>query len=34
LSADFKAQGALRIQPSCFSMGEGVAKWIKMKKRD
>lgn len=28
LSADFKAQGALRIQPSCFSMGEGVAKHI------
>lgn len=29
LSADFEAQGALRIQPSCFSMGEGVAKYIK-----
>lgn len=28
LSADFKAQGALRIQPSCFSMGEGIAKYI------
>lgn len=28
LSADFKAQAALRIQPSCFSMGEGVAKYI------
>jgi len=28
LSADFQAQGALRIQPSCFSMGEGVAKHI------
>ena len=28
LSADFMAQGALRIQPSCFSMGEGVAKYI------
>lgn len=28
LSADFKSQGALRIQPSCFSMGEGVAKYI------
>lgn len=26
LSADFKAQGALRIQPSCFSMGEGISK--------
>ena len=29
LSADFKAQAALRIIPSCFSMGEGVAKYIK-----
>lgn len=29
LSADFEAQAALRIQPSCFSMGEGVAKFIK-----
>lgn len=28
LSADFKSQAALRIQPSCFSMGEGVAKHI------
>ncbi len=28
LSADFKAQAALRVQPSCFSMGEGVAKYI------
>lgn len=28
LSADFYSQGALRIQPSCFSMGEGVAKHI------
>lgn len=28
LSADFNAQAALRIQPSCFSMGEGVAKHI------
>lgn len=28
LSADFLAQAALRIQPSCFSMGEGVAKYI------
>ncbi|MBR1753585.1 FAD-dependent oxidoreductase [bacterium] len=28
LSADFEAQAALRIQPSCFSMGEGVAKYI------
>jgi len=28
LSADFKAQSALRVQQSCFSMGEGVAKYI------
>ncbi|HNW26145.1 MAG TPA: FAD-dependent oxidoreductase [Candidatus Gastranaerophilaceae bacterium] len=28
LSADFFAQAALRIQPSCFSMGEGLAKHI------
>lgn len=28
LSADFEAQAALRIQSSCFSMGEGVAKHI------
>lgn len=28
LSAEFEAQAALRIQPSCFSMGEGVAKYI------
>ncbi|MFI3300954.1 MAG: FAD-dependent oxidoreductase [Candidatus Gastranaerophilales bacterium] len=28
LSADFMAQGALRVQPSCFSMGEGIAKYI------
>ena len=28
LSADFMAQGALRVQASCFSMGEGVAKYI------
>ncbi len=28
LSADFQAQAALRIQPSCMSMGEGVAKHI------
>lgn len=28
ISADFYAQAALRIQPSCFSMGEGVAKYI------
>lgn len=28
LSADFYAQAALRIIPSCISMGEGVAKYI------
>ena len=28
LSADFEAQAALRIIPSCFSMGEGVAKHL------
>ena len=28
LSADYKAQGALRIQASCFSMGEAIAKYI------
>ena len=28
ISADFEAQAALRIIPSCFSMGEGVAKHI------
>lgn len=31
LSADFHAQAALRIQPSCFSMGEGAAKYIAKK---
>jgi ribulose 1,5-bisphosphate synthetase/thiazole synthase len=29
LSADYLAQGALRVQASCFSMGEGVSKYIK-----
>ena len=29
LSADFEAQAALRIQTSCFSMGEAVAKHIR-----
>ena len=29
LSADFASQGALRIQQSCMSMGEAVAKHIK-----
>ena len=28
ISADFHAQAALRIIPSCFSMGEGIAKYI------
>ena len=28
ISADFMAQGALRIIPSCFAMGEGLAKYI------
>jgi len=28
ISADFEAQGALRIIPSCFSMGEGLAIYI------
>jgi len=28
LSADFLSQGALRIIPSCFSMGEGLAKYL------
>jgi hypothetical protein len=29
LSADEMAQGALRVQASCFSMGEAIAKYIK-----
>lgn len=29
LSADFYSQGALRIIPSCFSMGVGLAKFLK-----
>lgn len=28
ISADFKSQAALRIIPSCFSMGEGLAKYL------
>ena len=28
ISADFQSQAALRIIPSCFSMGEGIAKYI------
>ncbi len=34
VSADFMAQGALRVQTSCFSMGEGVAKHIAKLIRD
>lgn len=30
ISTDFEAQGALRIIPSCFSMGEGLAKYLKV----
>lgn len=29
IGADFKSQAALRVQKSCFSMGEAVAKYIK-----
>ena len=29
LSADLLAQGALRVQGSCFSMGEAVAKYVR-----
>ena len=29
ISADFKAQSALRVQSSCFSMGEAIAKYIR-----
>lgn len=28
ISADFYAQAAVRIQPTCFSMGEGLAKYL------
>lgn len=28
ISSDFMAQGAIRVQPTCFSMGEGVARYI------
>lgn len=28
ISADFMAQGAIRIQPTCFSMGEGIARYL------
>lgn len=34
ISADFMAQGALRVQASCFSMGVGLGKYfIKQLKR-
>ncbi len=29
ISADFTAQSALRVQPNCFSMAEGLIKYIK-----
>ena len=29
LSADYMSQGALRVQASCFSMGEAVSKYIR-----
>ncbi len=29
ISCDYMAQGAIRIQPTCFSIGEGVARYIK-----
>ncbi len=28
ISADFMAQGAIRVQPTCFSMGVGLAKYL------
>ena len=28
ISADFNAQAALRVQSSCFSMGEAVARYV------
>jgi len=31
ISAEFEAQAALRIIPSCFSMGEGLAKYLSKK---
>ena len=34
ISADFKAQAALRIIPSCFSMGEGLAKYLSIIKEN
>ena len=32
ISCEFEAQAALRIIPSCFSMGEGLAKYLAQKK--
>lgn len=32
ISADFMSQGALRVQASCFSMGEGIAKYLNFKR--
>ena len=32
IGADFKSQSALRVQKSCFSMGEAIAKYIAKKK--
>ncbi len=34
VGAEFEAQAALRIQKSCLSMGEGVAKYIKSSQAD
>ena len=31
ISADFMAQAALRVQPSCFAMGVGLAKYLASK---
>ncbi len=33
ISADFMAQGAIRIQPTCFSMGVGLAKYLAKHRR-
>lgn len=32
ISADFEAQAALRIIPSCFSMGEGLARYLAIRR--
>ena len=34
ISADFMAQAALRVQPSCFTMGVGLAKFLAKKIND